>query len=671
MNTTTEMYSINSPIKKKSWIGRIKNLFSFNSELSNTNISFEDLGYKNIIGKLPLLICVKNPLGQYKMVNQSFVDLVGKTEYEILGKDDAELGLFLNPEQIMIADQLVFDSRQKKYIPLEPFTDRYGSLYWFQTTKIPVLDENEEVKELVIISSDITKKIEVEQRLTKSELRYKSIFENNYSGIIVVDNELNIHNKNKAFNKLVESNQKTLNRDDLKRYISSEDRTDLIDLMMGMVSRNYESFDLNLELHLKSGNKVDTICFVRGLYDELGNFTEAVVTFQDITKEIRNLKALEESENRFRIIVENATEALLLLDFDAMCYIDANKNAEGLFGYTKEELLSLKLGDLSPINQASGENSSDLSVEFMQRAVNGENVVYEWIVRRKDGKLIPCEVRLVKLPYEEKTIVRTSVIDITDRKRTERLLNLEKQKLQNTNNELVDLNHKLEDQTKQLQEFAYISSHNLRSPAGNIRALIDFYNSDPTKENFDLFIDKLDVVSVDLMETINDLAEVVKIKNEISEEVSVLSLTKIVDKMKDSLSEKIKTKHATITTDFAQEDKIKASKTYIESIFLNLISNALKYSKDNVPPKLEVSSSIVDSDLVLIFKDNGLGIDLNKYGSKVFGLRKTFHRKKDSRGVGLFITKAQIEAMGGTISVESKINVGSTFTIKIPKDKVS
>ena len=671
MNTATEMYSINDPVKKRSWIDRIRNLFAFPAVLSNSNVSLEDVEYRNIVEKLPLIICVKNPQGQYKMVNQSFADLVGKREAEILGKDDAELGMFLNPEQIMIADQQVFESRQKKYIPLEPFTDRYGSLYWFQTTKIPVLDENKEIKELLIISSDITKKIEVEQRLSKSELRYKSIFENNYSGIIVVDNELNIHNKNKAFNKLVESNQKSLNRDDLKNYISSEDRTDLIDLMMGLVSRNYESFDLNLELELQSGNKVDTICFVRGLFDELGNFTEAVVTFQDITKEIKNLNALEESEKRFRIIVENATEALLLLDFDNKQYIDANKNAVGLFGYTKEELLSLKLGDLSPINQASGDNSTDSSIDYMQRAVEGENVIYEWIVRRKDGKLIPCEVRLVKLPFEDKTIVRTSVIDITERKRAERLLNLEKIKLQNTNNELVDLNHKLADQTKQLQEFAYISSHNLRSPAGNIRALLDFYNSDPTQDNFNIFLDKLDVVSVDLMETINDLAEVVKIKNEISEEVSVLSLTKIVDKVKDSLSEIIKSKQATITTNFAKEDKIKGSKTYIESIFLNLISNALKYSKESEPPEIVITSSVEDSDLKLVFKDNGLGIDLNKYGSKVFGLRKTFHRKKDSRGVGLFITKAQIEAMGGTIKVESEPNIGSQFIIKLPKGKVS
>ena len=174
--------------------------------------------------------------------------------------------------------------------------------------------------------------------------------------------------------------------------------------------------------------------------------------------------------------------------------------------------LSLTLGELSPLNQGDGRDSANLSGEYMKKAIQGENVTYEWIVRRKDGRLIPCEVRLAKLPYKDRTIVRTSVIDITERKKAEHLLNLEKRKLQESNQELIGLNHQLANQTNQLQEFAYISSHNLRSPAGNIRALLDFYRTDPTSDNLALFLDKLEVVSTDLMDTINELAQVVKIK---------------------------------------------------------------------------------------------------------------------------------------------------------------
>ncbi|PCJ66882.1 MAG: hypothetical protein COA58_05370 [Bacteroidetes bacterium] len=661
------MYSLKSPLNNKGILKKLQSLFSDSSTSILDNDYSGVFKYRDIVGNLSQLVCVKDHKGIYKMANQAFCDLTGLQEVDIVGKDDLELGLFLNPDQIIAADLQVFDSGQKKHIPLEPFTDKYGSLYWFQTNKIPLFDKDENVIQILIISSDITNKIEVEQRLQHSELRYKSIFENNYSGIIVVNSELDILNKNNAFNKLIRGSDDQLGKDDLKKYISKEDKSDLTDLLAGLVTRNYEYFDLPLQLNINDHEVIDTICFVRGLFDEGGKFTEAVVTFQDVTDDLRNRTALEESEKRFRVIVENATEALMLLDYDSRKYIDMNKNAEELFGYSRDELLELTLGDLSPINQSDGSNSKTLSTDYMDQALNGKNVVYEWTIKRKDNKLIPCEVRLVKLPYERNNIVRTSVIDITERKKAERLLNLEKQKLEETNDRLVNLNDKLENQTKQLQEFAYISSHNLRAPAGNIRALLDFYHNEPIEENFKIILEKLDVVSEDLLDTINDLADVVKIKNEISQDVVKLSIAKLLDKVKDSLSQQIRDKKAKISLELNGIKYINASKTYMDSIMLNLISNALKYSKDDVVPIIEVTANQDETNFVLKVADNGTGIDLKKHGDKVFGLRKTFHRNKDSRGVGLFITKAQVEAMDGTIDIQSEIGKGTMFIIKLPK----
>jgi PAS domain S-box-containing protein len=660
------MYSINSKIGRLNWWQKLSGVFSDKIYKVEQN---KDLDFYNLIlNEVPQLICIKNKEGRYTYVNSSYCDMVSMEKKYILGKNDFELGFFLNPQQIWDSDYKVFESGQKKHIPVEPFTDKFGNLFWFQTTKIPLLDENNEVNEILIVSRDITRNVAMQQQLTTSELRYRSIFENNYSGIIVVNKELKITNKNKAFNRLVDLPYARLITDDLKNYISAEDEADLKDLMLGMFARNYEYFDFSLQIHTSTKKVLTTICFVRGLYDEYGNFTEAVVTFQDISAEIESRKELLNSENRFRSLFDNATEALLLLDFEEKQYIDANSQAVSLFGYSKEELKNLKLGELSPINQGDGRNSKLLSFEFMQKAVAGENVVYEWIIRRKDGRLVPCEVRLVKLPYNDRTIIRTSIIDITERKKAEHLLNLEKRKLQESNKELIQLNYQLEQQTNQLQEFAYISSHNLRSPAGNIRALLDFYNSDPSEENLSLFLDKMDIVSDDLMDTINDLAEVVKIKNEVAKEVGTLNLKKLIDKAIDSLSEKIKQKKAEINLDLGDVQTIEASKPYMDSILLNLMSNAIKYSKDDIPPKISITAKKKNGEFELTFRDNGLGIDLTKFGSKIFGLRKTFHRHKDSRGVGLFITKAQLEAMKGTIALESTPNVGSTFRITIPQN---
>jgi PAS domain S-box-containing protein len=658
------MYSLKSTEKKRSFWQKILNDFSRTNKCENYKRKFR---YRDVVKQLDQLVCVKDAKGVYQLANQALCDMTGLEASEIVGKDDLELGLFLNPEQIMSADAKVFETGQKHHIPIEPFTDKYGVLYWFQTKKIPLKDENGMIIQLLIISTDITKKIEMEQGLQKSEIRYRAIFHNNYSGIIVINQSLDILNKNGAFNKLVCKAAEVQVTGDLKKYLSAQDSADLRDLMAGLVSRNYEYFDLSLDLVAEEGVCVNTMCFVRGLYDESGMFTEAVVTFQDITTELKNRKALEESENRFRVIVENATEALLLLDYNSNKYLDANKIAEELFGYTKDELKELQLGDLSSLNQTNGANSRKLSIKHMDRAVAGENVVYEWTVKRKDNKLIPCEVRLVKLPYEGSNIIRTSVIDITERKKAERMINLEKQKLEKSNARLLNLNDKLGMQTRQLQEFAYISSHNLRSPAGNIRALLDFYNSDPSEENLILLLEKLDVVSVDLLDTINDLADVVKIKNEISKDFSIINIAKLIEKASDSLSQEIKDKTASISVELNGISSIKASKTYMDSIILNLLSNALKYAHEERNPNIQITAKEDETYFTLTVKDNGLGIDLKKHGEKVFGLRRTFHRNKDSKGIGLFITKAQLEAMEGSISIESELNIGTTFTIRLPK----
>ncbi|MBK6447076.1 MAG: hypothetical protein IPF81_17770 [Bacteroidetes bacterium] len=100
--------------------------------------------------------------------------------------------------------------------------------------------------------------------------------------------------------------------------------------------------------------------------------------------------------------------------------------------------------------------------------------------------------------------------------------------------------------------------------------------------------------------------------------------------------------------------------------FHNLIINSIKYNRKGIPPIIEISSLKTDSGIVLQFKDNGLGIDLSKKGDQVFGLYKRFHASVERKGMGLFMTKTQVETLGGRITVESEVNIGSTFKIELP-----
>jgi signal transduction histidine kinase len=101
----------------------------------------------------------------------------------------------------------------------------------------------------------------------------------------------------------------------------------------------------------------------------------------------------------------------------------------------------------------------------------------------------------------------------------------------------------------------------------------------------------------------------------------------------------------------------------LESIFLNLLTNAIKYRSENKQLRVTISSKVVDNDLILTFKDNGIGIDLVRNRDKIFGLYQRFHNHPDSKGLGLYLVKSQVEAMGGTINVESTVGKGTTFII--------
>jgi light-regulated signal transduction histidine kinase (bacteriophytochrome) len=274
----------------------------------------------------------------------------------------------------------------------------------------------------------------------------------------------------------------------------------------------------------------------------------------------------------------------------------------------------------------------------------------------KKGEEIPVQISLSPLDTEEGLLVSAAIRDITEQKKAET-------KILDAKENLEKLAYKLTDQNKQLADFAHITSHNLRAPVSNLNALLDFYKNADTLAERTILFEKFEVVISHLTQTLDTLIEALKIKNESAENLEILSFDNVLNKTKEILSGQIIETGATITGDFTDYPNIKYHPVYLESIFLNLINNALKYKSENRKPEVSIKSSIKDGIQTLTFKDNGLGINLNRHSNKVFGLYKVFHRHPEANGVGLFMTKIQIESLGGKINVESDVNVGSTFTI--------
>lgn len=231
--------------------------------------------------------------------------------------------------------------------------------------------------------------------------------------------------------------------------------------------------------------------------------------------------------------------------------------------------------------------------------------------------------------------------------------------------ELLKMLEIVNSQNNKLLNFAHIVSHNLRTHAGNIKSLLELYHN--SSFTHDETIANIDIVSKELNETIENLNDLVKVHTQTNKEFVSLQLSDYITRMLYILNEDITNKNIIIENNVNEKIQVNCIPAYLESILLNLVTNAIKYS--NNKKDILISFNVTDTSdfLILNVSDNGVGIDMERYGSSIFGLYKTFHGHEDSRGVGLYITKNQIETMGGKIEVESKPNVGSTFKVYFKK----
>lgn len=222
----------------------------------------------------------------------------------------------------------------------------------------------------------------------------------------------------------------------------------------------------------------------------------------------------------------------------------------------------------------------------------------------------------------------------------------------------------LSSQNQQLQDFASISSHNLRSPAVNLQMLLQFYDDAEDDEDRKLIINKIKDTCNSLNETMDHLTTMLKIRNDVNLKRDKNRLEDCFENTKKNLNAQILKNDAIIEGIF-EIKTVKYPKSYLDSIFLNLMSNSLKYSSPKRKPHIIFRSYKEEKHVILTCEDNGMGIDLKRHRRNMFGLKKTFHRNPDARGIGLFMTKNQIDTMGGEIEVSSEPDKGTTFKIRL------
>ncbi|MFD2203841.1 PAS domain-containing protein [Shivajiella indica] len=360
-------------------------------------------------------------------------------------------------------------------------------------------------------------------------------------------------------------------------------------------------------------------------------------------------KRLLASELLFRSIAENFPKGTVEVLDKKLRYIYADGKEFQLMGINPKELIGTP-----HLSKFESYISKEVR-KYLDRVLQGESVMFEVIIG--DQYYLKSGVPLVNNQGEIDRILLVTQ-NITETKQAEE--------------EREQLIRDLKSQNEELQRFAYITSHNLRAPIVNISSLLELFDEEnPSNPENKEVIDNLKVSTNILNSTLEDLIEVVSIKKNKIPKVELIDFKQLTLNVERSLSKQIIDSRAEIHKDFKEAPSINYIYSHLENFLMNLMTNAIKYKHPDRNPVILIKTKIEENFTVLIFEDNGIGIDLDRYGDRLFGLYQRFHSHVEGKGLGLYLVREQIRAHDGNLKVDSIVGKGTTFTIYLRNLKSS
>ena len=431
------------------------------------------------------------------------------------------------------------------------------------------------------------------------------------------------------------------------------------------ITEHNSTYDVQIEIITGKGN----VKWIRVIGE--ADFVNGVNThrygiFQDITGMKQAELRLAQLNQDLSAVLNSGQVSIISTDLKGhVRYL--NYGAEKMLGYSNAGFILqkdiLQLHDANELDErrAIYENKfkcvlTDFGVITIH-AIKGEYEASEWLYKTGAGQLFPVQLTV--------TPVRNDLGKITGYL----FVAVDISKMKEVKGKLRSLLEITLQQNKRLKNFAHIVSHNLRSHSVNMEMLIDLLlqeHSDLQNDQGAMYLQK---ASKNLKETIIHLNEVVAINADENNSLMPVKLRAAIEHNVQSLIQEIQEADIMVINKVPKELEVHGLPAYVDSITLNLLTNAIKYRNRKVKSFVKFEAAQQGDYVVLTVEDNGLGIDLNLHGRKIFKMYKTFHGNKDSRGIGLFITKNQIEAMGGTIEVSSEVNRGTIFTVRLRNEK--
>lgn len=530
-----------------------------------------------------------------------------------------------------------------------------GRLKWLSVSAVPVMKDGRCQKLFGVVQDIHERKIQA-LKLRETELRFKSIVDS-APGIIFVTNPKGFvtYISQNVQNSLGFEADEVLGKQ-LLDYVKKEDQPMVAELFTKLrmqhipvevaphkvrtASGGYRWMKTSMTPLLNSDGTLDSVLGIAVDITEIKNTEEALAK---ATTEARKLAAY------YKSIVENQSVYVVKLD----------QNGKILF-YNDVFVQDFVAPDTSPnpsIKRYIGVTQGNRLIVLLEKLFRGdipsETLTLEvFSENKKLQKFIQWEFRLVRESAGEPGVIMGFGYDVSE--------------LMHAYEKTKELLRLTEDQNLRLQNFAYIVSHNIRSHWANMQGLMNIMRFTQAPEERETYLELIGRAINNLGNTIEDLNQILNIKKEFAQPRVSVSLKDEINLIKDTLIHEIVEAGARVETFMPHNLKVKVVPAYLNSILLNLFTNALKYRSPERPLVIEVHAFKKDSRVVLRIADNGLGIDLQKAKDKIFGLYKTFHNHPQARGFGLFMVKTQVEAMGGTISVESQPNVGTAFTLELP-----
>lgn len=388
--------------------------------------------------------------------------------------------------------------------------------------------------------------------------------------------------------------------------------------------------------------------------NEKGIPVRMIGAIQDITKqkvEELRLKLLEtvilQSKDAIIITEANETKATI----PTIIYV--NPAFTTITGFKPKDIIG------KPATDYFNRNSIKSNMNKLSQALkNKQELEFESHNTRKNGEKYWLNITLLPISNTEGEHSHWISIqrEITKEKEREK--------------EREQLINELTQNNKDLKQFSYITSHNLRAPLSNLTGLLDLLKDIPIEnEELKEILNGFSSSTKMLNDTINDLVKVIVIKDSLSIAKEKLIINDVLNITLNQLTNIVTLNKPEIKLKLDNAPIIFANKTFFESILLNLLTNAIKYRAKDRPLKIAISSKEINNKIILTFSDNGIGIDLKRNKDKVFGLYQRFHDYPDSKGLGLYLVKSQVESMGGKIEIESEVNEGTTFTLIFNKEE--